>query len=55
MMPPVEIHSFKALTDDTFVLTVVEGQYKPDRHFYRPEDRTYTIGTTQTARERLNT
>jgi predicted metal-dependent enzyme (double-stranded beta helix superfamily) len=54
MMPPVEIHSFKALTDDTFVLTVVEGQYKPDRHFYRPEDRTYTIGTTQAARERLN-
>ncbi len=53
MMPPVEIHSFKALTDDTFVLTVVEGQYKPDRHFYRPEDRSYTIGTTQAARERL--
>jgi len=54
MMPPVEIHSFKALTDDTFVLTVVEGQYKSDRHFYRPEDRTYTIGTTQAARQRLN-
>jgi hypothetical protein len=32
MMPPVEIHSFRALTDDTFVLTVVERRYKPNRH-----------------------
>jgi hypothetical protein len=45
MMPPVEIHSFRALTDDTFVLTVVEGRYKPERHFYRPENRTYSVNT----------
>jgi predicted metal-dependent enzyme (double-stranded beta helix superfamily) len=51
MMPPVEIHSFQALSDDTFVLTVVEGQYKPERHFYRPEDRTYSINSPQAARE----
>jgi predicted metal-dependent enzyme (double-stranded beta helix superfamily) len=51
MIPPVEIHSFKALTDDTFVLTVVEGKIKADRHFYRPEDNTYTIGTPRSAME----
>jgi predicted metal-dependent enzyme (double-stranded beta helix superfamily) len=51
MMPPVEIHSFRALTDDTFILTVVEGRYKPERHFYHPEDRTYSINSPQAARE----
>jgi predicted metal-dependent enzyme (double-stranded beta helix superfamily) len=50
MMPPNEIHSFRAQTDDTFVLTVVEGRYKPERHFYRPEDRTYTINSPQAVR-----
>lgn len=54
MKPPVEIHSFQGLTDDTFVLTVVEGQYKRERHFYRPEDRTYSINTPQVAREHPN-
>jgi predicted metal-dependent enzyme (double-stranded beta helix superfamily) len=49
MMPPVEIHSFKALTPGTFVLTVVQGKIKADRHFFRPEDGTYTIGTPQKA------
>jgi predicted metal-dependent enzyme (double-stranded beta helix superfamily) len=52
MMPPVEIHSFKAMTPGTFVLTVVQGKIKADRHFYRPEDGTYTIGTPQMAMER---
>jgi predicted metal-dependent enzyme (double-stranded beta helix superfamily) len=51
MMPPVEIHSFKAVTPGTFVLTVVQGRIKADRHFYRPEDGTYTIGTPQMAME----
>ena len=45
MMPPIEIHSFKALTPGTFVLTVVQGRIKADRHFYRPEDGTYTVRT----------
>ena len=52
MMPPIEIHSFKALTPGTFVLTVVQGKIKADRHFYQPEDGTYTIGTPQMAMER---
>jgi predicted metal-dependent enzyme (double-stranded beta helix superfamily) len=49
MIPPVEIHSFRALTDDTFVLTVVEGKIKADRHFYQPEDNTYAVGTPRSA------
>jgi dTDP-4-dehydrorhamnose 3,5-epimerase-like enzyme len=53
MIPPIEIHSFKALTDDTFVLVVVDGQYKPDRHFYRPEEQTYVLATPQAMRESL--
>jgi dTDP-4-dehydrorhamnose 3,5-epimerase-like enzyme len=53
MMPPIEIHSFKALSDDTFVLVVVDGQYKPDRHFYRPQDQTYVRATPQAMRESL--
>jgi predicted metal-dependent enzyme (double-stranded beta helix superfamily) len=53
MMPPIEIHSFRALSDDTFVLVVVDGQYKSDRHFYRPEDHTYVLATPQAMRESL--
>ncbi|MBS0559817.1 MAG: hypothetical protein JSR21_07160 [Proteobacteria bacterium] len=51
MMPPVEIHSFEALTPGTFVLTVVHGRMKADRHFYRP-DGTYTIGSPPSVMER---
>lgn len=38
---PAEIHSFTALDDDTFSLTVVGGHYKPDRHYFNPEEKTY--------------
>jgi predicted metal-dependent enzyme (double-stranded beta helix superfamily) len=51
MLPPMEIHSFEALTDDTFVLVVVDGQYKPDRHIYRLEDQSYVLATPQARRE----
>jgi predicted metal-dependent enzyme (double-stranded beta helix superfamily) len=51
MMPPIEIHSFKAVAPGTFVLTVVQGKIKADRHFYRPEDGTYTIATPTMAVE----
>lgn len=39
--PPAEIHSFEALTDDTFAVTIVGGQYKPDRAYYQPDKKTY--------------
>jgi predicted metal-dependent enzyme (double-stranded beta helix superfamily) len=37
---PAEIHGFTALDDDTFSVTVVGGQYKPDRHYFNPEEKT---------------
>ncbi len=39
--PPAEIHSFEALTDDTFSVTIVGGPYKLDRAYYQPDDKTY--------------
>jgi predicted metal-dependent enzyme (double-stranded beta helix superfamily) len=40
---PAEIHSFVALDDDTFSLTVVGGHYKPDRHYFNPEEKTCVV------------
>jgi predicted metal-dependent enzyme (double-stranded beta helix superfamily) len=39
--PPAEIHSFTALTDDTWSVTVVGGRYKADRAYYKPETNSY--------------
>ena len=39
--PPAEIHSFTALTDDTWSVTVVGGRYKDDRAYYNPDDNSY--------------
>ena len=36
-----EIHSFTALTDDTWSVTVVGGRYKDDRAYYKPESNSY--------------
>lgn len=38
---PAEIHSFTALDDDTYTLTVVGGSYKTERLYFKPEDKTY--------------
>ena len=40
---PAEIHGFTALEDDTFSLTVVGGHYKPDRHYFNPEEKTCVV------------
>lgn len=39
--PPAEIHSFEALTDDTFAVTIVGGRYKADRAYYKPDENSY--------------
>ncbi|MGI9418934.1 MAG: hypothetical protein ACR2RA_13975 [Geminicoccaceae bacterium] len=39
--PPMEIHSFTALTDDTWSVTIVGGRYKDDRAYYKPETNSY--------------
>jgi hypothetical protein len=53
MVPPIEIHSFMGLTDDTFLLTVVDGRLNADRHFYDLETRSYSVGTPTKWRERM--
>jgi predicted metal-dependent enzyme (double-stranded beta helix superfamily) len=53
MVPPVEIHSFMGLTDDTFLLTVVDGRLNASRHFYDLETHSYSVGTPTKWRERM--
>ena len=48
--PPSDIHSFTALADNTYGLTVVNGSYKADRHYYQPEEKTYLIRPQRNAR-----
>lgn len=40
---PAEIHSFTALDDDTYTMTVVGGNYKPERLYFKPEEKTYVV------------
>lgn len=48
--PPTDIHSFTALSDGTWGITVVNGPYKPDRHYYKPEEKTYVVRRQHNAR-----
>jgi predicted metal-dependent enzyme (double-stranded beta helix superfamily) len=43
VMPPAEIHSFTAQDDNTYVITIVGGPYKPTRHYYNVEAKTYMV------------
>ena len=38
--PPAEIHTFIALEEGTYSVTVVGGHYAEMRHYYKPEDKT---------------
>jgi predicted metal-dependent enzyme (double-stranded beta helix superfamily) len=51
VVPPGDIHSFRALSNETFVLTIVGGEYSPSRHYYRLEDNTYQVRTPKALRE----
>ena len=51
VVPPAEIHSFTALEERTFVITVVGGEYKPTRHYYNVENNTYQVRTPKALRE----
>lgn len=48
--PPNDIHGFTALTDDTYGITVVNGAYKSDRHYYDPAEGTYVVRGQRSAR-----
>jgi predicted metal-dependent enzyme (double-stranded beta helix superfamily) len=51
VMPPAEIHSFTALSDDTYAVTVVGGHYKNDRHYYQPEEKSYIVRNPKAHRQ----
>ena len=51
VVPPGDIHSFKALSDQTFVITVVGGEYAPKRHYYNTSDNTYMVRTPKALKE----
>jgi predicted metal-dependent enzyme (double-stranded beta helix superfamily) len=48
--PPSDIHSFSALCDETYGITVVNGAYKADRHYYQPDEKTYVVKPQRNAR-----
>ena len=41
--PPADIHSFTALDEGTYGITVVNGAYKAERHYYDPVAGTYEV------------
>lgn len=43
VVPPSDIHSFEAISDDCFVITIVGGDYSILRHYYNLRDNSYTI------------
>lgn len=51
VVPPSDIHSFQALTDDTYALTIVGGEYSPLRRYYNLRDNTYAVRTPRALRE----
>jgi len=48
--PPDDIHGFTALDDDTYGITVVNGAYKAERHYYKPDEKTYVVKRQRNAR-----
>lgn len=48
--PPADIHSFTALDEDTYGITVVNGPYKANRHYYQPEEKTFVVKDQRNAR-----
>ena len=52
VIPPAEIHSFEALDEDTYLINVVNGNYRANRHYYNIEAQTCVLasaGTFKTA------
>lgn len=51
VVPPSDIHSFEAMTEDTFALTIVGGEYSPLRHYYNLQNNTYAVRTPRALRD----
>ena len=51
VVPPSDIHSFEAMSEDTFALTIVGGEYSPLRRYYNLQNNTYAVRTPRALRE----
>jgi predicted metal-dependent enzyme (double-stranded beta helix superfamily) len=40
---PAEIHTFVALEEGTYSVTVVGGHYAETRHYFKPDEKTYVV------------
>ena len=40
---PAEIHTFVALEEGTFSITVVGGHYAEERHYFKPDEKTCVL------------
>lgn len=45
VIPPAEIHSFEALDEDTWLMNVVNGNYRAQRHYFNIEAKTCVLAT----------
>ena len=45
VIPPAEIHSFEALDEETYLLNVVNGNYRAKRHYFNIEANSCVLAT----------
>ena len=50
VMPPAEIHSFEALDEETYLINVVNGNYRANRHYFNIEAQTCVLAAAGTYR-----
>ena len=50
VMPPAEIHSFEALDEGTYLLNVVNGNYRANRHYFNIEAKSCVLAAAGTYR-----
>jgi predicted metal-dependent enzyme (double-stranded beta helix superfamily) len=43
IVPPADIHSFTALEEGTLGLTIANGPYERERHYYQPDKNTCVV------------
>jgi predicted metal-dependent enzyme (double-stranded beta helix superfamily) len=55
VMPPNDIHSFQALEESTFGITIVGGEYSLRRHYYDTSNDTYVIAKPKGASKEVET
>jgi predicted metal-dependent enzyme (double-stranded beta helix superfamily) len=47
--PPADIHTFMALAEDTYAITVASGTHKAERCYFQPEAKTFYVKNPRAA------